>query len=151
MWSKLQGYPQTGSNHQGFGYFLRNSLRIAILIDEVRLAELGFFATSRMNLERVDMLASTSSSRASQNSSSNDTLVFWPAIVTEYFVPKVRVMVIYPLWRHLGFVGHEDHITHLERSRPPGQTTNDARHESGPTNSSRRACLRRSKAGSPPL
>ena len=68
------------------------------------------------------MLASTSSSRASQNSSSSDTLVFWPAIVTEYFVPKVRVMVNYPLWRHLGFVGHEDHITHLERSRPPDRS-----------------------------
>jgi hypothetical protein len=77
--------------------FFLNCLRISTLIDEVRLGELGFLATSRMNLERVDVLASTSSSRASQNSASSETLVFWPAIVIEYFVLEGCVMVGEPL------------------------------------------------------
>ena len=42
-----------------------------------------------MKLERVAALASIISSRASQNSASRETLVFLPAIMSEYFVPDV--------------------------------------------------------------
>ena len=74
------------SPNYGAGDFFRNCLSIATLIDEARLVELGRLATSRIKWERVIMLASASSSRASQNSASSETLVFWPAILTEYFV-----------------------------------------------------------------
>ena len=56
---------------------------------EARLVAPGADAIFWMKLERVAALASIISSRASQNSASRETLVFLPAIMSEYFVPDV--------------------------------------------------------------